>query len=234
MGDLIALLLLTLNGLLGPGVSEAQLEQKLAEVIMTEQPAPLKDVKVDASGVRADGLDKIEFKFTQLYMEPLTIGTATFTVTGISRAGQDKLKLGGISWKGTISEQSLTTALRADGGKLKDAVVTVAPEGLTLRGKWPVAFVSKVGYGVTGNIDVEQQTWLMFSILRSDVSGFGIPKGINGLIEKEVNPVYDLARFKARSRKEIELAREKLNYDFELQVEKIVPKAGHIIVSGSA
>lgn len=234
MGDLVALLLLTLNGLLGPGVTQAQLEQQLAAVILAEQPAPLESVTVEAAGVSATGVERVDFKFRQLYMDPVVIGTATFTVTGIRRAGADKLTLGDISWNGSISEQSLTKALRSEGGNMKSAQVSVAPEGLTLRGRWPLALGAKVGYSVTGNMHIDAQTYLMFRIVRSDVSGVGVPKGLNNMIEREVNPVYDLAKFAARSRREIALAREKLNYDFDLRVEEITARTGHIIVTGSA
>jgi hypothetical protein len=250
MTDLIALLLATLSGMLQPGVSEQQLEAKLAQAVLAEQPAPLEAVKVDATGVSAIGAEKVEFRFSSITLDELVVDRATFTISGVKKsgagvsAGEDggqgrpphsnngKLTLSGISWSAAISDDALTTALRAEGGKMKDATVTIAPSGLTLRGKWPLA-ITKVSYGVSGNLSVEGSL-LNFHIDKSDVAGIGVPGGINGMIEKEVNPVYDFARFAARSEKEIKLAKEQLNYDFKLRVKKIEPKAGHIIVYGSA
>jgi hypothetical protein len=253
MTDLIALLLATLSGMLQPGVSEQQLEARLAQAVLAEQPAPLEDVKVDATGVTAAGANKVEFRFTAITLDELVVNRATFTITGVktsgagmpagdaggqgrprhsAKAAAPKLSLSGITWSAAISADALTTALRAEGGKMKSAVVTIAPGGLTLRGKWPLA-ITKVSYGVTGNLEVDGSL-LNFHIDKSDISGIGVPGGINGMIEKEVNPVYDFARFAARSEKEIKLAKEQLNYDFKLRIKKIEPRAGHIIVYGSA
>lgn len=232
MSDLLALLLATLSTLLQPGVTEQQLETKLAAAVKTAQPAPLQGVSVDAAGVTPSGADKVEFHFTDITLDKLDVGRATFTVSGVKKETGGKLSLKGISWSAAIDDGALTDALRAEGGKMKDATVTIAPAGLTLNGKWPLGF-TKVKYGVTGNLSVDG-TLLNFHIDKSDISGVGMTRGINGMIEKEVNPVYDFARFAARSAKEIQLAKDKLNYDFKLRVGKIEPKAGHIIVYGSA
>jgi len=238
MSDLLALLLATLSGMFQPGITEQQLETKLGQVIKAEQPAPLDDVTVDVTGVSASGAEKVEFHFTDITLDELIVSRATFTVSGLKRSAAaeggatGKLSLESISWSAAIGDKQLTKALRAEGGNMKDAAVTIAPSGVTLRGKWPLA-IAKVSYGVTGNLEVEGSL-LNFHIDRSDISGIGVPGGINGMIEKEVNPVYDFARFAARSEKEIKLAREKLDYDFALTVKKIEPRAGHIIVYGSA
>jgi hypothetical protein len=232
LADLLALLLATLSTLLQPGVTQQQLESKLAAAVKSAQPAPLKEVTVVAAGVSAGGADKVEFHFTDITLDKLDVSKATFTVTGVKKGQSGKLSLKGISWSAAIDDGALSEALRAEGGKMKDATVTIAAGGLTLNGKWPLG-ITKVKYGVTGNLSVDG-TLLNFHIDKSDISGVGMTKGINVMIEKEVNPVYDFARFAARSAKEIRLAREKLNYDFKLRVGKIEPKAGHIIVYGSA
>jgi hypothetical protein len=232
LSDLLALLLASLSTLLQPGVTEAQLETKLAAAVKAAQPAPLQDVSVDASGVSALAVDKLEFRFSEITLDELQVERATFTVHGIQRNKAGRLSLKSIGWSAAIEDGALTTALRAEGGKMKDATVTIAPSGLTLTGKWPLGF-TKVKYGVTGNLSVDG-TLLNFHIDKSDISGVGMTRGINDLIEKEVNPVYDFAKFAARSAREIKLAREQLAYDFKLGVSRIEPKAGHIIVHGSA
>jgi hypothetical protein len=232
LADLLALLLASLSTLLQPGVTEQQLEAQLAAAVKASQPAPLKDVKVDASGVSSIQVDKLEFRFTEIAMDQLQVERATFTVTGIQRNKAGRLSLKSIGWSAAIADGALTRALRAEGGKLKDAQVTIVPGGLTLNGKWPLG-ITKVKYGVTGNLSVDG-TLLNFHIDKSDISGVGMTKGINDMIEGEVNPVYDFERFAARSAKEIKLAREQLAYDFKLRVDKLEPRAGHIIVHGSA
>ncbi|MDQ3022865.1 MAG: hypothetical protein M3R04_00560 [bacterium] len=255
MTDLLTLLLATLSGMFQPGVTEQLLETKLAQLVTAGQPAPLKGVTVDATGVSASGADKVEFRFRELVLDELVVSRMTFTIEGVEKSGavpqtrevgesedpprlttrqisSGKLSLKGISWSAAIGDKELTTALRAEGGKMKDASVKIAPSGLTLRGKWPLA-ITKVSYGVTGNLEMDGSL-LNFHIDKSDISGIGVPGSFNTKIEKEVNPVYDFASFAARSEKEIKLAREQLNYDFKLTVKKIEPKAGHIIVYGSA
>src|SRR5436309_2968651 len=144
MSDLIALLLATLGSLLHPGVTQAQLEQKLAAVVLQQQPAPIKAVTVVATGVTATGADKVEFHFTNLYMEPLMVEKSTFTVTGVQKGKDGRLSVKAIAWSAALGQDALTTALESQGGKMSDAVVTIEPEGLTLHGKWPLALGAKV------------------------------------------------------------------------------------------
>lgn len=234
MADLIALLMLTLSGLLKPGVSEAKLEKDLGAIVLKEQPAPLDEITVDATGVSASGCKTITFNFRKLTLDPLLLRTASITVSDVKKASDGKLSIGGIKWKADIGQGELTEALQEHVDKLKDTVITITKDGLTLDGKYPVLFGSKVSYSVSGDLKVENDTLLMFYIDKSKVSGVGLPKGLNKTIEKEVNPVYDLAKFRAKSEKEIKLAKEKLNYDFNLLIKDIKPQDGHIIVGGTA
>jgi hypothetical protein len=89
-------------------------------------------------------------------------------------------------------------------------------------------------FEVKGQLAIEQQTLLMFHIDKSRMTGIPIPKQVNKLIEREVNPVYDLAKFAERSKKDIERAKKQLNYEFKLQVLSMRPQDGHIIVVGQA
>ncbi|MCC7479249.1 hypothetical protein IT575_12430 [bacterium] len=234
MADLIALLMLALGTQLKSGVSESKLEKELAAIVLKEQPAPLDEVKVDASGVSASGCDSITFDFKKLTMDPLVLRSASITVKKVKKASDGKLSIAGIQWSSDIGESELTEALQSQVDKLKDTTISIAADGLTLTGKYPVIFGSKVSYSVTGDLSMEDETLLMFHIDKSKVSGVGLPKGLNKTIEKEVNPVYDLRKFKAKSQKEIQLAKDKLNYDFELKIVDIKPMDGHIIVSGKA
>src|SRR5690349_11881034 len=108
MTDLIALLLATLSGMLQPGVSEQQLETKLAQAVLSEQPAPLEDVKVEATGVSATGADKVEFRFSAITLDELVVDRATFTITGVQKlapaegGATGKLSLSGITWSAAI------------------------------------------------------------------------------------------------------------------------------------
>ncbi len=234
MADLIALLMLTLGAQLKNGVNESKLEKELAAIVLKEQPAPLEEVTVDATGVSASGCKSIVFNFKNLTMDPLLLRKASFTVEKVTKGSDGKLSIGGVAWTSDIGQSELTSALQEQVDKLKDTTITIKEEGLTLSGHYPVIFGSKVSYSVTGDLKMEKETLLMFYIDKSKVSGVGLPKGLNKTIEKEVNPVYDLAKFRAKSQKEIKLAREKLNYDFDLRIKDIKPQDGHIIVSGNA
>jgi hypothetical protein len=234
MADLIALLLLTLGGQLKTGVTEAQLEKQIAAVVKQEQPAPLEDLSVDVTGASASGCDSITFKFEKLMLDPVLMKSADITISKVKKSADGKLSIGGIKWTADMGQAELTEALQQQVDKLKDSTVTISSDGLTLSGKYAVLLGAKMPYSVTGDLKVEDETLLMFYIDKSKVSGVGLPKGLNKTIEKEVNPVYDLKKFRSKSEKEIKLAKEKLNYDFNLLIVTIEPKDGHIIVSGTA
>lgn len=234
MADLIALLLVALGAQFQPGVKEASLEKELAAIVFKQQPAPMDEVTVDATGVSASGCKKIVFSFKRLTMDPLLLRSASITISNVSKSRDGKLSISAIDWKTDIGAGELTEALQQQVDKLKDTTISISKDWLTLDGRYPVLFGSKVSYSVSGDLTVEKETLLMFHIDKSKVSGVGLPKGLNKTIEKEVNPVYDLVKFRAKSEKEIKLAKEKLNYDFDLRIVSIDPQDGHIIVSGNA
>ena len=62
---------------------------------------------------------------------------------------------------------------------------------------------------------------MIFSIDKSKMIGVPIPGPVNRIIQREVNPVYDLDAFAERSRKDIQRARDLLDYEFYLEVDKI-------------
>jgi hypothetical protein len=234
MADLVALLMLTLAGLIKPGVNDAQLEKKLAAVVQQDQPAPLEKVAVDASKASSEGVESVDFHFTNLFMEPLMVRDSHFVVSGISRAADDKLSLKDIEWRAELDEDALTAALNSQKNKLSDAKVSLTPDGITLSGKYKVLLGQKMGFSVTGNLFIEEGSLLVFHIDKSKAAGMNIPKGLNKTIEDEVNPVYDLAKFAARSKKDIDFAKQQLDYDFKLEVTRISPKSGYLEVGGSA
>jgi hypothetical protein len=234
MADLIALLMLTLSAQLKPGASETQIEAKIAALVKQEQPAPHEGIKVDASGVSAKGCSSITFSFDGLLLDPVLLKSADITVSEVKKGTDGKLSIAGIEWSADIGEQELTAALQQKVEKFKETTIDINPAGLTLSGRYPLLFGATVSYSVSGEVIVEDETLLMFYIDKSKVSGVGLPKGLNKKIEKEVNPVYDLAKFRAKSEKEIRLAKEQLSYDFNLLIVTITPQDGHIIVSGTA
>jgi len=176
----------------------------------------------------------IQFEMQGLLLDPLLISTAQFTVGGVQLSPGGGLAIGSIEWSADIGEEELTAALLASTDQLgKAAKVTLREEGVTLKGSYK-ALLTRIPFEVQGNLQVDNQTQLMFDIDKSRMTGIPIPKQVNKLIEKEVNPVYDLAKFAERSKKDIELAREQLDYEFYLEVEKIIPLNGHIQVEGTA
>ena len=245
MAELIALLLAAMASLLGTGATPAELEAQVRQTVLDNPPVPLEDVIITA--VPAEELElepgtdepppgslQLTFDFTDLYLEPLLIEHAVITVGGLKRGADGKLSISSISFDTRITEQALTDALKADTDELgKDPQVKLEEDGVMLKGSYK-ALLTRIPFEVKGNLSVENQTQLMFTIDRSKMAGVPIPGPVNKLIEREVNPVYDLAKFHQRSKKDIDLAREQLNYEFYLQVEEITPEAGYIIVTGIA
>jgi hypothetical protein len=233
MAELMALLIATLGALLGTGASDKVLAAQVAKAVQDKPPVPIESVAVECKGAAAQGVDEIGFTLDGLLLDPLLIKEAQINVGKVKRAADKKVSIGSIAWTADIEDGELTKALQSHVDKLNDATVTIAPEGITLSGSYPM-WPFPIPYTVTGDLVVENKTQLMFHITKSGVSGMKMPGGLNKLIEKEINPVYDLAKFAARSKKDIERAKQQLNYDFNLLVDKLTPAEGHIIVTGTA
>lgn len=233
MAELMALLIATLGALLGTGTSDKVLAAQVAKAVQDKPPVPIESVEVACKGSSAQGVDEISFILDGLLLDPLLLKEAQINVGAVRRAADKKMSIGSIAWTADIAEAELTKALRSHVDKLADATVSIAPEGITLSGTYPM-WPFPIPYTVTGDLVVENQTQLVFHITKSGAAGMKLPGGLNKMIEKEINPVYDLAKFAARSKKDIERAKQQLNYDFKLLVEKLTPAEGHIIVTGTA
>lgn len=246
MAELIALLLAAVAGLMTAGAGPAELEAKVRETVLKHPPVPMADVHIAA--IPAEQLTveegeepppagslQLAFDFDELYLEPLMLKHAVITVGGVLPAsGEGKLSIGSIAFSTNITEQALTDALKADTDELgPDPEVLIDEDGVTLKGSYS-AILTRIPFEVKGNLSVANQTQLVFTIDRSKMAGMKVPGPVNRLIEREVNPVYDLAKFHERSKKDIDRAKDQLDYEFHLEVGELTPKAGYIIVTGTA
>jgi len=218
LAEFIALLLAALTGMLGSGVSDKELAAKVQQTLLEKKPVPMEKVQVACKGASKTGVDQLTFTIDGLLLDPMLIDHATIVITGIKPESGGKVGLKSVDWTADIAEQQLTSVLRSHVVKLSDATVNIAEEGISLTGTYPVMFKMRVPYKVLGDLSVEQQTQLMFRIRESGVSGVNMPAGLNSLLEKEINPVYDLAKFAARSKKDLDRAKQKLDYAENLRL----------------
>lgn len=234
MADLIAILLAALAGLLKPGVSEAQVEGQLGALLKDKPPAPCASYKVDAEGVSAGGVERISLSFEGLMMDPLLVKAARFEVSGLRLGKDGRLAIGAIEWSAVLDQAALTEALSVSQDSIKSPLVEITPDVISISGKYKAPLGARVGFKVDGTLGVEEDTLLMFRIDKTKAAGISAPKWVSKKVEGAVNPVYDLAKFEKRSQKDIEYAREKLDYAFKLKVSTIRAGPGKLEVSGSA
>jgi hypothetical protein len=233
MAELVAMLLLTLSGLFGSGAADEQYSELLSAAVRRQKPVPMQSVEVLCSESSDSCIGELAFSFGGLVLEPLLIESARIEVGQLSRDAEGRMTMDGIAWTARISDKDLTAALQSHVDRLHDASVKIDKQGLTLYGSYPLLGVA-IPYSLRGQLAVENDSELVFRIDQSKLSGLAMPAGLNALIEKEVNPVYDLKTFSKRSRKDIERAKEQLSYEFALHIESISCGKGHIIVAGSA
>ncbi|MCB1218696.1 hypothetical protein KDL44_15030 [bacterium] len=233
MADLIALLLVTLAGLFGTGADDETFAQLLTEAVEAKKPVPMEEIQVACQGCGLQQIDGISFSFADLTLEPLLIDSAEVEVERLHHDSKGRITMDGLGFSARIRESDLTDALQSHVEKLSDATISIDEQGLTLSGSHQLLAL-RIPYSVRGKLGVENGSQLVFHIDQSQLSGMRMPAGLNALIEKEVNPVYDLKAFAARSKKDIERAKAQLGYEFQLQIEEISYGEGHIIVDGSA
>ena len=260
MSELIALLMVTLSQLLGAGVPPAELAEQMRAAVMEAAPMEIVDASatvvpepVDEDAVRPQQqqdqeLWRLTFTFDEIYLEPLLVRELEIEVgelhlqddgslrifDGIRvRHDDSSLRIGSLAFSAEFTQAALTEALAAKAGTVHNPRVVLEPDGITLKGSYGT-WIGRVPFEVKGNLSVEEQTQLIFSIDKSKMIGVPIPGPVNRIIQREVNPVYDLDAFAERSRKDIQRARDMLDYEFYLEVDKITPRQGHIIVTGHA
>jgi len=234
VADLIAILLASLTGFFQSGADPAELAQAMQAAVLNTQPVPIADAEVKCGEDTAAGhISEVVFSLSGLTLDPLEIEHADITVSGIRRKADGNVTFSGISWQAKIDDDSLTDALRLHVQKMADTEVIARDDVITLRGTYPV-WPMRLSYNVDGMLEVENQTELVFNISRSGVSGLRLPLALNHLIESEINPVYDLAKFAARSKKDLDRAKAKLDYDFMLHVLEISADDGYLLVKGDA
>lgn len=234
MADLIAILMAALAGLLKPGVTDAQIEKQLATLLRDQPPAPCASYKVDAEGVSATAVSRITLSFEGLAMDPLLVKSARFEVSKLKLGQDGRLAIGTISWDAVLDQAALTEALSVSQDSIKNPLVEITPDVISISGKYKAPLGARVSFKVDGTLGVEEDTLLMFRIDKTRAAGIDTPKWVSKKVEQAVNPVYDLAKFEKRSKKDIEFAKEKLDYDFKLKVSTIQPGSGKLAVAGSA
>ena len=234
MADLIAILLASLTGFFQTGADPAELSQAMAAAVLETQPVPIEQAEVVCGERTAEGyIEEVTFGLSGVTLDPLEIEQTDITVFGILMQPDGNVTFSGIEWQARIDDKSLTDALRIHVRKMADAEVIARDEVISLKGTYPVWPV-RIPYKVDGMLVVENQTELVFHITRTGLSGVRLPVALNNLIESEINPVYDLAKFAARSKKDLDRAKARLDYEFMLQVEEIDAEDGFLLVTGDA
>jgi hypothetical protein len=233
VADLIAILLASLTGFFQIGADPQELSRAMAAAVMETQPVPITEAEVTCGDLDNGQIDDVTFSLSGVTLDPLEIEHTEITVFGILQQPDGSVTFKRIEWQARIDDQSLTDALRIHVKKMADAEVHARDEVISLKGTYPVWPV-RVPYSVDGSLVVENQTELVFHITRTGLSGVRLPSALNNLIESEINPVYDLAQFAARSKKDLDRAKEKLDYEFMLQVEQIEAGDGFLLVTGDA
>jgi hypothetical protein len=234
VADLIAILLASLAGFFGSGASPDQLAESMAAAVLETQPVPIAEAEVSCGRQARDGtISEVVFALGGLTLDPLEIEQAEITVQDVRQLADGNITFSAIEWQAQIDDGALTKALRIHVEKMADAEVIASEGVISLKGTYPV-WPIRLSYKVDGNLVVEHQTELIFHISRSGVSVVRLPAALNHLIESEINPVYDLAQFAARSKKDLDRAKAKLDYEFMLQVEEITAGDGFLLVTGDA
>lgn len=247
MSELIALLLLTVGQLLGAGAAPDQLAAQLQADVRDNAPMAIGELAVSAAaqsdaaraqnpageGVAASAPLDLRFEFDEIFLEPVLVDELAISVKGLVQAPAGGVRIAGIGFSGKFTAESLTAALKAKETTVHNPRVQIDPQGITLKGSYGT-WLGRVPFEVKGNLLVENQTQLVFTIDNSRMVGIPIPGVVNRIVQNEINPVYDLDAFVERSKDDIQRAREMLDYEFYLSVEEITPREGFIIVSGNA
>jgi hypothetical protein len=245
MSELIALLLITVGQLLGAGAAPDRLAAQLQADVKENAPMAIAELAVGAERQeRADGITgkpnasaeaplELRFDFDEIFLAPVLVDKLEISVESLALTPAGEVRIGGIGFSGKFTAESLTAALQAKETTVHNPRVQIDPAGITLKGSYGT-WLGRVPFEVKGNLLVENQTQLVFTIDKSRMVGIPIPGVVNRIVQNEINPVYDLDAFVERSKDDIVRAREMLDYEFYLTVEEITPREGFIIVSGKA
>lgn len=243
MAKLIALILsLIASAIVG---SEGSIERKLESALKEELAGRVKDVHVEVHSNPGSFLLKgkiasMDFTFDEFYVKPVLMDDVYFNVknirinllsSAISREAKVE-SVGEILFRLTIREDDLAKGLAEKAKNILEPTVEINNGKIILSGKYRLGFL-KVPFSVAGYGTFENKTTLNFRIDEVRFVGLRMPESIDRLLEREVNPIFDLDKFYEEKGKEWKLNEEMLGRELNLTVRQIRATEGKIIITGS-
>ncbi len=242
MTKLIALIIGILGGIL---IGGGNLEKKVAEALQDELGDKVKGVKVEVhsnpgSFLLRGKIASMDFTFDEFYVEPVVMDEVYFNVKDIrvnlvrsAIAGETRIKsVGEITYRFKVREKDLANGLAKKASSISYPSVEIEGGKIILSGKYRFGFL-KVPFEVEGYPSFENKTSLNYRITAVRFVGIKLPTAIDKLLEREINPIFDLDTFYKKKGEEWKVNEEMLGRKLNLTIRHIIARNGVITVTGS-
>jgi len=237
---IIALILAVLGTALSQGT---ELKHAISTALKQELANKVGDVgvsiKPDTPTILEDGrIASATFVFDDFFVEPVLMDKVYFQVNdvvldvgGTRFLNRAKIKsVGKIFYRFTVEEDNLAKGLQKRSRNISGARVKIDDGTIILSGSYHFGFIA-VPFSVEG-YGIFEQTKLMYRITRVRFVSIPLPEPIERLVEREINPIFDLKQFYQKKGSEWKLNEKMLGRKLNLTVKRITADDGKVTVEG--
>ncbi len=242
MRKLITLIISVLGTVISGG---GNLEGKVEEALKNELGERVKDVRVEVhsnpGSLLINGkIASMDFTFDEFYVEPVLMDEVVFSVKDVrvnllksAISGEAKIKkVGDITYRFIVRQNDLAEGLHAKVSNILDPQVTIKGGQIEISGKYQLGII-KVPFTVSGYVSYENKKTLNYRITEVRFVGVKVPAAIDRILEREINPLFDLEEFFKEKGGEWKMNEEMLGRKLNLTVRHILASEGKITVTGS-
>ncbi|MEP0814816.1 MAG: hypothetical protein HRF49_09170 [bacterium] len=243
MTNLVLIILVALVKALGGG---GLVEKEVAKAVEQALGDKVKGVNVQISADPATFVAKgkikgIVFILEDFDVDPIVIETTKISIDGLKMNTKDAIlgkdakikEIGPASWELVIGVNQLTAAVREKAPLIESPYFRTVGNQLEFTGSYRLNKYISVPFKARGRLRAVSGKRVMLDLTHMDVSGLGIPSGIKGMVEKEVNPLLDVDKLMAGKREEIAAYEMTLNRELNPFIDEITIGDGKIVGTGT-
>jgi hypothetical protein len=224
------------------GDINAKLEQAVKAELGQKVEAVDVETHINKGSLISKGkIAQIDLELTGLWMKPVRVERSKFELKDIristakvvtGKAKRSINSVGDVNFRMEFLPKDLSRAIELDSDKIRDPKITLKSSAVIISGKYPVGMMS-VPFEVEGYLTYEGGSRIFYRISRAKVVGLGLPGGVKQSIENELNPIFDIDKFEANKRDELEKNEKLIGRKLDLVIRNILVTSDRIIITGS-
>jgi hypothetical protein len=224
------------------GDINAKLEQAVKAELGDKVEAVEVETHINKGSLISKGkIAQIDLNLTGLWMKPVRVETSKYEIKDIridttkavtGNAKRSIRSVGEVNFRMEFLPKDLSRAIELDSAKIRNPKISLNSGAVTISGRYPVGIMS-VPFEVEGYLTYDGGSRIYYRIDRAKLVGIGLPGGMKQSIEDELNPIFDIDKFEANKRDELEINEKLIGRKLELVIRHVIVAADRIILTGS-